>query len=331
MIRHAGGAIATLLLIFSLNTAANGFPAPDTLVAYGPYDSPLGSFELYQPTDYPADAATYLQGLTSDVSLAIISRFGPVGASPFQLVIVKSREQLDEWVGGPLPDWIHAVAMEHPPRVVILGPSKNVSEPTGYHFEQALLHELTHVYLYRLKPGIEGDPLPGWFHEGLAVHVSGGFDRGMHRALIRGRLTGKFYTLGELERIYHTSSVLSELAYAQSVLAAQALEEFYGSEVFRSLFDEIRKKQSFQTAFALAAGENLEQFQARYQAHMYQRYNLLLVLADPSVLFILLPALVLLAYLLRTWRNRTIRARWAAEGIDPKTMLKEATPPYDHE
>lgn len=293
----------------------------DSLILSGTCPSPLGEITLYLPVDYAKEVETYLREVTTDLALALISRFGPVESAPFELAVANSREQLDAWAGHELPRWIHAVALEYPPRVVVLGPATGISDPASHRLEQVLLHEFTHIYLYRLYPSPEGGPLPGWFHEGLAVNISGGLDRGMQRALIRGRLTNQFYTLKQMDRIYHTSSVLSELAYAQSVVAAQCMEDFYGDWVFRSIFDEIRRGWSFAPAFALAAGETLEQFQARYEAELRRRYNILLVLADPSVLFILLPLLVLVAYLIRIWRNRVITARWAAEsagsGNDP--------------
>jgi hypothetical protein len=137
----------------------------------------------------------------------------------------------------------------------------------------------------------------------------------MHRAIVRGRLAGSFYTLTELERIYHQSSELSELAYAQSVVAVQSMEQFYGAGIFRDLFDELRRNRTFDAAFIYAAEESLSTFKIRYQQELSRRYNLLLVLADPLVWFILLPILVLLAYFVRLWRNRIIKARWRQELI----------------
>lgn len=279
----------------------------------GPHESKLGEYTLVLPPNYHDDSEDYLVELVSDVAAGLITRFGPVNQAPFQLVVVNTREELETWVGGTLPDWIHAVAMERPPRVVILGPGTDVTDPSRHNFEQALLHELTHVYLYRLTPHWGTTRLPGWFHEGLAVHISTGLDRGMHRAIIRGRLSGGFYSLIELERIYHRSSDLSELAYAQSVVAVQSLEHFYGETIFRQLFDELRLTGTFESAFMRAANESLPTFRSRYQQELLRRYNFLLVLADPMVWFILLPILLLLAYLIRLWRNRAIQRRWRQE------------------
>lgn len=304
--------IGSILLVGSLGAESTASPA-EPLLASGTYPSAVGDFTLYLPAQYPDAAATDLRHMTEDLSLTLVSRFGPVESAPFRVVITLNREQLDEWAGRELPSWIYAVALEHPSRIVLLGPAADVATATLERFQEALLHELTHIYLHRLYPTRVGGPLPGWFHEGLAVHTSGGLDRSMHRALVRARLFNRFITLEQLRRIVHTSAGLSELAYAQSVVAVQFMDDLYGPEVFRSLFDGLRAGASFRSAFAGAAGETLDAFQTRYQVELLRRYNLLLVAADPNVLFILLPLLVFVAYFAKRWRGRLITAKWKAE------------------
>ena len=312
--RHGAAVGLVLGLMAPGQWGADDLQAQGSLVPAGEGTSSLGQFAIYLPDGYSSTNVSYLQGATIDVALALISRFGEVARAPFELVVVESREQFQEWVGNEMPEWIHAVALEEPARVVVLVSKADNLDPTGHRFELTLLHELTHIYLYRLQPGRKGRGLPGWFHEGLAVYISSGLDRGMHRALIRGRVTGTYYTLDDLVRIYHTSSSLSEMAYAQSLMAVQGMAEFYGTGVFRELFDQLRGGLSFTTAFAGAAGEELDQFHARYLSALRSRYHLLLVLTDPAAIFILLPLLLMLAYFVRLHRNRVIRARWLAEG-----------------
>ncbi|MEE9161949.1 MAG: peptidase MA family metallohydrolase [Candidatus Neomarinimicrobiota bacterium] len=322
-----GAAVALVLgLMGSGVGSADSLEAQGSMVAAGEGTSALGQFTIYLPDGYSPGTVSYLQGATVDVSLALISRFGEVARAPFQLVVVESRGQFQEWVGNELPKWIHAVALEEPARVVVRVPKADNLDPAGHRFELTLLHELTHTYLYRLQPSRSGRGFPGWFHEGLAVYISSGLDRGMHRALIRGRVTGNYYTLDDLVRIYHTSSALSEMAYAQSLMAVQSMAEFYGAGVFRELFDQMRGGLPFPTAFSAVAGEELDQFQARYQGALRRRYNLLLVVTDPAAIFILLPLLLMLAYFVRLRRNRVIRARWLAEGEADSDEGEEGLP-----
>ncbi|UCD36966.1 MAG: hypothetical protein JSW54_09010 [Fidelibacterota bacterium] len=330
--RNIAGVLMSMALCISVLRATVQPNGTDSLVATGVHDSPLGKFVLYLPADYQPEAEVYLRETTMDVALALITRFGPVTPAPFQLIIVGTREQLVTTVGGEVPEWIHALAFEHPPRVIILDPNSRRADPASDNLEQTLLHELTHVYLYRLYPSRGGDHLPGWLHEGLAVHISSGLDRGMHRALIRGRLTNKYYTLDQLDRIYHTSSILSELAYAQAAFAAKHMEASYGAGVFRSLFDELRMDKPFFAAFTSSTGESLEEFHARYESELRRQYNILIILGDPQVLFILLPILVLIAYLVRMWRNWRITQKWAIEGAyDERSQVSAGSPASDED
>ena len=55
----------------------------------------------------------------------------------------------------------------------------------------------------------------------------------------------------------------------------------------------------------------MTQFDRRYQLWLRERYNLLLILSDPGFLFMLLPALLILAYFITTARARRRKAQWA--------------------
>ena len=304
--------ISSILLIGGFGADATA-PSSEPLLTQGTYASAVGDFTLHLTAQYPEVAATDLRHMTEDLSLMLVTRFGPVDRAPFRVVVTVNRDQLDEWAGRELSPWIHAVALEYPSRIVLLEPAADGARATPDGFQEALLHELTHIYLHRLYPSRTGGPLPGWFHEGLAVHTSGGMNRSMHRALVRARLFRRFITLEQLRRIVHTSAGLSELAYAQSVVAVQFMDDLYGPGIFRSLFVGLRAGDSFRSAFASAAGESLDVFQTRYQVELLQRYNLLLIAADPNVLFILLPLLVIIAYFTKRWRGRLITAKWKEE------------------
>ena len=100
---------------------------------------------------------------------------------------------------------------------------------------------------------------------------------------------------------------------AQAVIAVQVMESNYGAGIYHDLFEHLRQGMTFAEAFHLAAGESLLQFHVYYGNELRRRYNILVVLSSPNVLVILLPVLVVAAYLVRRQRNRRIRARWQAE------------------
>jgi hypothetical protein len=301
-----------LLALSPLSAEGTGNEA-DSLARYGSYQSSLGEFSLYFPVRYGLQLRDRIRDTVEDVALALTTRFGPVHQRWFEVVAVDSKEQLSAWSGMRLPDWIQAMALEYPPRVVILGPASKPWDPSVYQFEQTLLHELTHIYLYRLAPRMGENDIPGWFHEGLAVSMAGGMDRGQHWAIIRARILNRLYSLEDLDQIHHSSAGLSELAYAQAVMAVRIMESKYGAGIYLDLFDHLRRGTPFPEAFRLAAGEDLLQFRLYYRDEIRRRYNVLVVLSDTHVLVILLPVLVIAAYLVRRQRNRMIKARWQVE------------------
>jgi hypothetical protein len=91
------------------------------------------------------------------------------------------------------------------------------------------------------------------------------------------------------------------------------MADLYGPDVFREIFAGLSAGDDFGTAFARAAGESPAKFQEHYREQLERRYNLLLVAADPRVLYISFPLLLIVAYLVRRWRNAVIKARWQVE------------------
>lgn len=307
-------AIAGILWIGPAPLAAARPPSPgDTLIAYPGYACALGPFSIHTPANYSPAIIQGIAQATEDVALALVARFGTVPQSPFQLAIADSRRQFTLWAGRRMPAWTQAVALERPPRIVLLGPGANAAVKNLAFFEATLLHELTHAYLYRLHLPGSGIATPGWFQEGLAEYVGNGMDRRRHGVLIRGRLLGKFRSLAELERIVHTSTEISEVAYAQALVATRLMAEWYGKDVFEVLFDDMRRGLPFPAAFFNATGDRLPDFQRRYDLELLRRYNLLLVMTDPQVLFILLPLLVIVVYLVKRWRSWSITSKWEQE------------------
>ncbi len=276
------------------------------------YSSALGEYTLQLPESFRSVAAVNLRQAVETVTTVLVERYGPVTESPYELVLARDHAELARWAGQELPEWFQAVTLKHPSRVVLLIPTTHDADFSVGEFELTLWHEFTHLYLLRVTPAA-GRHFPGWFHEGLAVYTSSGFNLGFHWALVKARLVGRFYDLKELNRFHHSSADWSTQAYAQAYLAVREMAELYGPGIFREIFTGLSAGDDFGTAFTGAAGESPSKFQERYREQLDRRYNLLLVVADPRVLYISFPLLLIAAYLARRWRNAVIKARWQVE------------------
>lgn len=297
-----------MLLAGSTLSAMESRQTPPVKAEYHP--SALGEFTLEVAEKYNLQARENLRAAIGSVAIALVGRYGPVEPEKFDLIVVRDRMELFAQVGRELPDWIQAVALARPSRVIMLMPTTRDLDISISEFEQTLMHELTHLYLYRLAPA---RAFPGWFHEGLATYTSNGFNRSLHWALVKARLFNMFFTLGELNRLDHRSADQSTQAYAQAYLAVRLMADAYGPDIFREIFAIQAKGGSFEDSFSAASGESPARFEDYYLDELGRRYNLLLVLANPRILYITLPLLLLLAYFIRRWRNAVIKAKWELE------------------
>ncbi len=308
MTRLLYSVLAVMLLTGGTMNATASRQTPPAKAGYHP--SALGEFSLQAAENYNLQAQENLRAAVGSVAIALVGRYGPVKPEKFDLIVVRNRSELFAQAGREFPDWIQAVALERPSRVVMLMPTTRDLDISVSEFEQTLMHELTHLYLYRIAPA---RVFPGWFHEGLATYTSNGFNRSLHWALVKARLFHLTFTLGELNRLDHRSADQSTQAYAQAYMAIRLMADSYGPDIFPKIFVIQARGGSFEDSFSAAAGESLAQFEKYYLDELGRRYNFLLVLANPRTLFITLPLLLMLAYFIRRWRNAVIKARWQME------------------
>ena len=278
------------------------------------HESAMGPFTLRLPAVYTRQAADEVVQTVRQLTVVIIDLFGPQKTAPWELVVLTGDAKIDRWVGRSLPDWVRGVAIDQPAAIIVKGPASGSVSGGQAEFHRVLLHEMVHLYLYRLQGQPGSTPLPAWFHEGLAVHVSEQLSGAMYWALVRASLLGAFYTLDELEYVARSSIDLSLQAYAQSLVAIQELEHIYGAQAIPDIISALSRGGSFERAFIEGTGETLADFQVRYRSRLEARYNIVLALAHPRTLYLLLPLLVLAAYLIKRRRANKILRSWELEG-----------------
>lgn len=165
-------------------------------------------------------------------------------------VVLYTREQFrditqsPEWAGGAFDGRI---------RVPVQGALEHPRE-----FERVLAHEFTHALVRSVA--LRG--VPTWLNEGLAVLFEGG-DVARARARLRrssappvplSRLEGSFAALG---------SDQADLAYAWSLVAAQALVEHAGAPAVVNILTEVGQGARFADAFERHALMSYAEFQRR--------------------------------------------------------------------
>jgi tetratricopeptide (TPR) repeat protein len=163
-------------------------------------------------------------------------------------VVLYTREQFRDITQSP--DWAGG-AYDGRIRVPVRGALQNLRE-----FERVLAHEFTHALVRSLAPR----GVPTWLNEGLAALFEGG-DIDRYQRLLRAgtppalaALEGSFRSFGAKE---------AALAYAQSVVATQALLELAGTPAVVNVLTDVGAGTPFGVAFERHALISYADFQQR--------------------------------------------------------------------
>ncbi len=120
-------------------------------------------------------------------------------------------------------------------------------------------HELTHLVFDTAASNPYYFP-PRWLNEGLAVHISQGYDASDRSAVERSAAAGTLLPLDGLTGQFPTSFERFSLAYAESVSAVDYLIETHGEEALVSLIRSYADGLSDAQAFTAALGVDMTTF-----------------------------------------------------------------------
>lgn len=123
-------------------------------------------------------------------------------------------------------------------------------------FQRILTHEMVHLIICRKYGNIN---IPRWFHEGMAMALSGEIDSDAPVVLSKAVLGGKLLSLDSIQFVNRFKRDRAHLAYCQSHFTVQFLMKQYGQDLLPELLSEIKKRSSFESAcihvFGLSSNE----------------------------------------------------------------------------
>ncbi|HUO83993.1 MAG TPA: hypothetical protein VM534_02670 [Thermoanaerobaculia bacterium] len=210
------------------------------------------------------------------------------------------------------PRWISGFADGYQ-SVVVVFPARASTYPDDG-LEQLIRHEVAHILIARAAGG---QPVPRWFHEGVAVMAGrpwGLEDRG--RVMIAA-ISSRPISLERLERDFRSGEAAASRAYALSAAFVRDLMQRHGANTPARILEKMREGRSFDEAFAAALGRDLRVAEKEF----WQRqtiWNRWIPLATSSlVLWIGITLLAIWAFRRRRQRDAAILDAWADEEIPP--------------
>ncbi|MBN2187840.1 MAG: hypothetical protein JW699_00190 [Chitinispirillaceae bacterium] len=139
------------------------------------------------------------------------------------------------------------------------------------------VHELVHIALERAYGPLR---LPRWFHEGLAMTLSGELSFEEQVSLSRAIFAKRLMPLDSVERVNRFDRFGAALAYSQSHLAAAYMIDKYGMEGVSELLGSVRKLGGFDTALAEGFGFSPKEFDGMVRNYIVDRYRFVFFFSD---------------------------------------------------
>lgn len=234
--------------------------------------------------------------------------------------------------GGKPPRW--AVALAYPHHGIVLLDAVNHKGPEG---PVTLRHELAHVALGQL-----GRDWPRWFQEGLAQHLTGERVAVTHyAALFRAVAQERVFHFEDLAQDWPDMPADVEVAYAQCADFVAYLAGRHGPGAMGQLLDGVAAGEQFETAFGKAFRSSLTVEENGWREGLATRFGWLPLTTSMQLVWLLAPALCVVAYVRRRRQQaarleamaaeeaaeeaalRVLAAEAAARGLPPPPGLEE--------
>jgi hypothetical protein len=195
-------------------------------------------------------------------------------------------------VGYPPPDYATGVAYPRWGLILLSMSAPDTWEPPD--LQVVLIHELSHVALYR---AVRGNEVPRWFNEGVAIHQSEVRLLPRMESLLRAAAQRSMLRLSELDTHFPDRPNEVNIAYAQSADVVGFLRRSHNDERrFHRLIQSLHDAETFDTALATAYGWTRVGLERQWRESLRTRYRILPALLAGSTIWVGAAILVLFAY-----------------------------------
>jgi len=257
--------------------------------------------------DYYADTEQFIGIIDSAVAQARYELIKILGDSLHyrpKIYIENNLQNFRNRIGSAVPDWGAAVAMPYKQMIVTKSPA---NFRLGKSLYELIKHEYTHL---ALEDRLNHTEPPRWLNEGLAMYIAFEWGWASNVALSQAVVFGTVIPLGEIEKMNRFPEGQARTAYAQSYMAVKYLLEQYGFDSFNILLDNIKNRQSIDTALMAATGSDYDGFEKEYINYLQTKFNLLTIFIDMSYLWLFLAIVVIIGFFLRFGKKKKKYKEW---------------------
>ena len=205
-----------------------------------------------------------------------------------------------------LPRWI--VGLASGTEYILIFPDRIGPYPYDS-LEAVMRHEVVHL---ALNTRAAGQPLPRWFHEGVAVTLESGWGAGDELRLLLAALDPP--SMADIARLFSSDAYPDTTqAYLLSAALVDEIRRRHGIDVIGRIAERVASGLAFDAAFAAATGESIEIAADRAWRGHRRLSRWVPVITSPSAAWTVILALAGLAFVARLRRRRELRRRWDEE------------------
>jgi hypothetical protein len=273
---------------------------------------------LFAPHSYPmsVDSSIVLEGMVpSSISdtflLAQYNRLWqtiapeiPIDGNPLHIIYYSKNTA--EKFGPRLPEWGGGGAIG---RDTIIVPLDRLMF-SGMDAGRVTVHELVHSILARAYGSV---PVPRWFHEGLAMTLSGELLFDEQVVVSRALFSHRLLPFDTIENVNALDQYGAALAYSESHLAVAYLIDEYGIDTIPALLHAVRTTGSFDSAMNTVLGFSPKEFESFAVEHIVKQYSFVFLISDTALYWIPITFLFIAAFIAVTIRNKKKRRRMEEE------------------
>jgi len=242
---------------------------------------------------------------------------GPASGEPLTILFYNASQQRK--TGIFLPEWGGGGALGKDSIVI------PIDRPSAFYrsnMQRIILHEMVHIALNRAWGTLR---IPRWFHEGVAMTLSGELQFEEQIILSRAIITRSLIPLDSMEYLNRFSHRRAQIAYSQCHFAVQFLLTTYGSDLIPELLAESRTTRRFENACVKVFGLNNKELDSLLAKELTSRYRFAFIVADYSFFWIGILLLAVVAFIVTRFRNRQKRMRMELEeSVEAQLLQNES-------
>jgi|HubBroStandDraft_2_1064218.scaffolds.fasta_scaffold11453_3 hypothetical protein len=221
--------------------------------------------------------------------------------------------------GAPPPEYAAAVA--YPSEHLVLLSMQAPYTWDGTDLAELLGHELAHV---ALSDAVADHAVPRWFNEGLAIHESGEIPWARTETLWNASLSRRLLPLAELDQSLPTDRLDVSVAYAEAADVVRFLMRDADRARFGSLIERVRGGAPFERALGDAYDSDIRKLEYEWREEVARRFGYWPVLTGGGLLWVLISALAVAAWVKKRRRAKAQLAQWAREEAEVDAAIAAA-------